>query len=474
MLMYRLLYFLVWQLVTLSSNVFLVLIDMKNSFLHINLLIVVIVISIMAGSIPYVKAQQSWGLTKCVNYAIDHNIELNQKNNKITNQQINVLESKANILPDLNIGSGVNINFGRNIDGNTNAITYNQTLNNSYWIESSIDIFQGLVRYNTIGFNNFLLRATKQEALYAKNKLIFSVLTSYYTALYSTGLQKVAKNQVVLSQMQLKRMQRLVDVGKESPITVQELKSQWAKDKLSLTRAKNNTSKTLLGLKQLLRLDANQLFEIDTLNISSLVISPIPSIDSVFKIAVNNLPEIKQQEYLLMASEKDLAVAKGTISPRLYVSAGFATNYFDGDTLGYKTQINNNQNQRINMGIVIPVFNNASTYSKIKRKQIAIKNSELQLEKRREDLYTEIWKAVDDLQSAENEYKSSVELYGFSELTLQNTTKKMEKGLASTTDFEVAKQRFISAEAGLLKAKLVYVMRKQMLEFYQTGSWGHL
>ncbi len=50
----------------------------------------------------------------------------------------------------------------------------------------------------------------------------------------------------------------------------------------------------------------------------------------------------------------------------------------------------------------------------------------------------------------------------------------MENGLASTTDYDVAKQRFISAQATLLKAKLIYLMRKQMLEFYRKGNWNHL
>lgn len=435
---------------------------------------IVFIVSINVSCVFLVNAQDNWSLSKCVDYAIEHNIELTRKNNQVARQEINVLESKAKILPDLNLGSGVNLNFGRNIDGNTNAVTYNQTLSNNYWIESSLYLFQGLVRYNTIGFNKYLLLATKEEALCEQNRLVFNVLTSYYTVLYSAGLQSVAQKQVVLTQLQFNRMQKLVSVGKESPITVQELKSQWAKDELTLTQAQNSTRKTVLELKQLLRLNATHIFEIDTLNISSLVINHIPNIDSVFSVSVNKMPEIMQQEYLLNASEKDLAIAKGGISPRLYVSAGFATNYFDGDTLGFNTQMNNNQNQRVNMGLVIPVFNHASTYSSIKRKQIAIKDQELQLEKKREDLYTEIWKAINDLQSAESEYHSSFELYGFSELALHNVKKKMENGLANSAEFELAKQNFVSSEAGLLKAKLLYIMRMQMLEFYETGNWSHL
>ena len=186
------------------------------------------------------------------------------------------------------------------------------------------------------------------------------------------------------------------------------------------------------------------------------------------------MPEIKQQEFLYMASLKELAIAKGGISPRIYMSAGLFTNYFDGDPLKFSRQIDNNQNQSVSMGIRIPIFNNASVYSDIKRKRIAVNDRELLLQKQKDILYSEIWTAVDDLQSAMYEYQSAIELYDFSELSLHNATTKLEKGLASTTDYEVAKQRFIDAKESLLKSRIVYFMRKQMLEFYKTGNWDHI
>ena len=425
-------------------------------------------------SIFTVNAQNSWSLIQCVDYAVENNIDLNISYHQVDLQETNLLESKANLLPDLNLGSTLNLNFGRNIDGNSNNITYDPTLSNNYWINSSVNIFQGLVKYNTISFNKYLLSARKEESSFIKNKLVFSVLTSYYMVLYTTGLEDVAKSQVELSKMQFERMQKLVDVGRESPITVQDLKSQWAGDKLSLTRAKNNVSKSLLDLKQLLRLDANQVFAIDSLNISAFSVIEKQDVDSLYNRAVNVLPEIKQQEFLFKASEKDLSVAKGGISPRVYVSAGFNTGYYDGDSLNFNSQITTNQNPWVNMGVVIPIFNNAMVYSRIKRKQIAVKDQQLALEKQYDILYTEIWKAIDELQSAENEYYSALELYEFSDLSLKNVTKKLETGLASTTDYQVAKQRYTFAKATLLKAQLIYMMRKQMLEFYKTGDWSHL
>ncbi|MCK4923273.1 MAG: TolC family protein [Bacteroidales bacterium] len=447
----------------------------KENKTHAKLYVITsIYISIIFFTSFSAKAQEKWNLAKCIDYAIENNIELNQSNNNTDLQRVNLNESKVKLLPTLNLGSGMNMSFGRNIDGNTNAITFDQTLSNNYWINSSIDIFQGLVNYHSIKLNKFLLLATKEEDSYLKNKLALDVITSYYTVLYSKGIEEVALNQLALSEVQHIRMQKLVDIGREPQVTVLELKSQWASDKLILTQATNNYNKTLLELKQLLRLDLSQDFSIDTISISSILIAPIQNIDSLFNIAVNILPEIKQQEYLIKASEKDLAVTKGRISPRIYMSLAYNTGYFDGDPLGYSDQISNNQNQGINMGINIPIFNNAATYSNIQRKNIALKNRELDLQKQKNVLYSEIWNAVEEMQSAEDEYHSAMELYSFSELTLESASKKLEAGLASPTDYELAKQRFISAKASLLKTKLIYMMRKQMLKFYQSGNWNHL
>jgi outer membrane protein len=421
-----------------------------------------------------VKSQEIWDLKKCVDYATENNIDLEIKREQVIIQEINLFESKAKRFPDLNLGSAVNVNYGRNIDGNTNEITYNQTISNNFVLSSSLDIFQGFVKQNKVRFNKYLLSAEKEECELIKNKLIFDVITAYYICLYSVGLENVAKTQADLSEMQYYRMQKLAEVGKESPITVQDLKSQWVGDQLNLTKAQNQKNKKFLELKQLLRPDPETDFFIDTVSNVPFVITELPVIDSIYNNAIRFLPEIKQQEFLLDASEKDLLVSKGMISPHLYLSAGMGSNYFDGDDLTYPNQIQNNQNQQIRLGLVIPIFNGASTYSNIQRKKIVLNNQKLQIEKNKEQVYSEIVNITDNIKSAEKEYYTSLELYKYSKLSFQSTSKKLEKGLASTSDFETEKQRLALAEAEMLKAKLSYIMYIQILEFYRTGNWNHL
>jgi len=420
-----------------------------------------------------VQAQNLWNLATCVDYAVENNIDLNIKKNQLLIQEINLKESKTNLFPDLNLGSNLNFNYGRNIDGATNDITYEQTISNNLWLSSSVDLFQGFVKQNNIQFNKYLLSASKEERELVKNKLIMDVITAYYISLYSKGLVDVAKNQVALSKMQYQRMQKFVDVGKESQLSVLELKSQWVADKLNLTKTKNLQNKKILELKQLLRLETNNKFELDTIKEPFFIQNNLPVIDSLYNKSLSFLPEIKQQTFLLNASEKNLAISKGKIAPRVYMSAGLNSYFFNGSKISYTNQIKDNQNQYVNLGVIVPVFN-TSVRSDIQRKRIDLKNQQLHIEKQKDRLLSQIQKVYNDVKSAESEYHSSVELLKYSKLSFVNTSKKLEKGLANASDFELAKQRLASAKAAKLKAKLSYKMHSQILEFYKTGNWKHL
>ncbi|MEN8122505.1 MAG: TolC family protein [Bacteroidota bacterium] len=421
-----------------------------------------------------IQAQEIWSLAKCIDHAMENNINLNLTKNKIKTQKVNTFEAKANLLPSLNLGSGLGVSWGRNIDGNTNEVTFDQTIGNNYWIESSMTFFQGFVKYNTISYNNYMLKASKKESEKELNSLVMNILSAYYKVIYSKELENVAQDQVDLSKSLVKRMEKLVEVGRESGITIQELKSQWANDKLILSRAANNTMNAILEIKQLLRLNESDDFNIDLIDLQLFSVTPAPQTDSVYNNALSIMPEIKQQEYLLKASKKSLAMSRGLISPRLNVSARIGTNYFNGNSVDFTDQIENNQNKSVFVGLTIPIFNSASTYSKIKKNKISLQDQELLLEQKKDNLYANIRYAINDLESAKNEYFASTELQEYSKLTLKNATKKLEKGLASTTDFDVAKQRFTSAEAELIKSKLMYIMRNYTIIFYQTGNWKHV
>jgi outer membrane protein len=138
----------------------------KKKIVKVKLLSILLIIAL--GSFT-VKAQETWSLVKCIDYALANNVDLNISLNKAEIQKLSVLESKAKLLPTLNLSSGVHYSFGRTIDGNTNTITFDQTMYNNYGFSSSVDLFKGFIKVNTVSFNKYLLSANIEEAFYIRH-----------------------------------------------------------------------------------------------------------------------------------------------------------------------------------------------------------------------------------------------------------------------------------------------------------------
>ena len=67
------------------------------------------------------SAQNAWSLQECINYAMSHNIGLQQT--ELSNQirKNNATQNKAGILPSVNAGANHAYNFGKTIDRFTNT-----------------------------------------------------------------------------------------------------------------------------------------------------------------------------------------------------------------------------------------------------------------------------------------------------------------------------------------------------------------
>ncbi len=419
-----------------------------------------------------ITAQKVWNLQDCINYALQHNIDLSIQKNELSIQEIKLHQSKANLFPDINMGVNIYNNYGRNIDGNTNAITFNQTLSNAYWIGASITVFQGFIKRNTIQMNKYLLQADMMKKEVLKNKLVMDVITTYYSLQYSIGLEEVAKSQVELAENQYHRMQKLLEADRETPLNVQDLKRQWMSDKLQLAEAKHTKDQEVLKLKKLLNVKTNDAFKVAY---SKPLIDSGKVLDNdIFLKDIETFPQIRQQDLLQKVAQKEYAIAKGRIMPSLRLSAGYNTYYFDGNPLGFTKQLHNNQNQQIFLSLYIPIFNGAKVRSDIRQKKLNYQNQKLQSEKISAQLQTEIQLTYDRLKAAKESYNSYIELVKFNEMSLQTTAKKLEKGLVDTTEFEIAKQRLRMAKAQQLKSFLSYKIYQEILSFYQTGNWKHL
>ena len=236
--------------------------------------------------------------------------------------EVDLLKSKLDIAPSLNMGSDANLQFGRSVNPVDYSITFEQNFGNQYYLNSSMYIFTGFVTMNTIAANKFMVKAGLESEKIARNRLIVDILGQFYQIMYAKGLENASKMQLELSEKQLFRITRMVETGKEAVSRKLEIESRVSADRLSYIVAKNTTSQGITTMKQMLQLQPGSEFDILLPDLNNILIPDMTfDTDSVYALASEVLPRLKEITFELNAAKKQYAASKGYVSPET-VSTG--------------------------------------------------------------------------------------------------------------------------------------------------------
>jgi len=135
---------------------------------------------------PYFCHQESsaqgdkWTLEDCINYAVKNNIGLKRQRLQTETAEVNLLKSKMNLLPSLNLGSDVSIQYGRSIDPISNGVTFLQNFRNGYQLSSGITLFSGFANINTISAYKFMLKAGLENEKIVRKYFNYRYYGQYY------------------------------------------------------------------------------------------------------------------------------------------------------------------------------------------------------------------------------------------------------------------------------------------------------
>jgi len=424
---------------------------------------------------------KKWTLEDCVRYAIENNIGLQRQKLLTESKKTDLLVSETNLLPNLSAGSQLQIANGRSID-QSNAIVFNKNLTNQVYIVSNIVLFNGFSEINTISANKFMLRAGIESEKITRNTLIGDILGQYYQVIYARGLESASRMQLDLSEKQLFRITKMVETGREALSKQFEIESQASNDKLSYTIAHNTASQAITTLKQMLQLEPGTEFDILVPDMSTVLITDSSfSPDSVYKLAAQNLPRLKEIEYELRASKKQIAAARGNLAPRLSLQGLVGSYYYnvlnapEGITQNsYSRQLNGNLAKQATLSLNVPIFNNLNTYRTIKMAKIRKNDNELRLELEKNNLYTDIENACLNYNRGKDEFSAATANFDFNTKSFEGVEKKFESGLVDVTGYSLAKTTLFRAETEALRTKLQLLIRKLTIQFYSSGEYENL
>ncbi len=189
-------------------------------------------------------------------------------------------------------------------------------------------MFNGLQNTSNLQQNKLNALASKYDVDKAINDLSLNISSAYLQILFNMELEGLAKNQLGLTEIQLKRTQKLYDAGSISKEGLLNIESQKASEELSLVTAQNNLMLSTLNLAQMMDYDSIETFKVQRPNITVTESSLLKSnANQIYVSALSARPEIKSAELKLQSSSNTLKSARGGLSPTLTFSASIGTGY---------------------------------------------------------------------------------------------------------------------------------------------------
>lgn len=418
------------------------------------------------------NAQNVWSLQKCIDYALENNIQIKQQQlntNYIENQ---VSQAKSNRLPNLNAQLGNDYSFGR-------SLTYDNTYQNvnsmslSGGANTNVTIFNGFTLNNEVKRQELDLQASFKDLEKAKDDIMLNIARSYLEILFNEEITAVSEAQIEITKQQINRTQQLVDAGSLAKGALLEIQAQMAREELQLVNDQNTTQLAYLTLYQFLDLPIAEHFKIEKPVLPEVKAntSMANSLD-VFDNAMNSRPEIIAAQLRVKSAEKQLEIAKGNRYPTLSFGANYYNLYnnkytnFNGDKIEFGSQLKNNARSSAGFTLGIPIFNRFMVKNAISNSTLQIYDYKYRLQTASNVLRKEIEQAYTNALASLNRYISSEKAVVSMVEAFRYVEEKYNVGMVNSVEYNQSKNDLTAAQSQLLQAKYEYIFRTKILDFY--------
>ncbi len=453
-----------------------------------------------------------WTLERCVAYALNHNISIQQSVLNERLADLTLKQSRLSQLPNLNFNSGYGISYGRSIDPTTNQFVDGHYSFSSIGGQADVLLFGWFQKRNQIKKNDLAHQAAQSDLDQLKDDVSLNVATGFLRALLAREQISVAEQQVGLSQDQLKQTQSFALAGRVPQLNVAQLIAQVANDSAALIGAIADYQSAILDLKALLNLDFETPFSIAPPDIDPTTLYDLTAFApaEVYDEAKKHFGSVIGAGQRVESARKGYAAAKGGLWPQLSLSAqagsnyastikDYGTPYQNGNmTIGYvdlggvlnqpgllklpvtapsytvpelgtmawNKQMENNFRHTYSLNLTVPVFNGWASQANVKQNRLNVEAQELAKSNTEIKLKQDVYKAVNDAKSSLQKYQAARRAAQAAKEAYSYAEQRYDLGLTSTVDYLTTKNNQFKAESSLISAKYDLIFRLKVIDYY--------
>ena len=410
----------------------------------------------------------------CMRYAVENSTTVGKQRLAADDNKANYQEAIASLFPSVNAEVAGGLNFGRGIDPATNTYTNVTTFGNTYGIGASVPLFDGLKGINTMRAMKVARQKGLVDTQIAQDEVAMQTLSAYMDVVYYTEAVKIANEQLEASRKTLELVRRQFDLGTKSAADVAEIESQEANYDYLLTTEENNLALAYIKLREVMNYPQGERLEIVT-NIDLDALPSAVSEQALVDYALANNPKIAASRHFTEQQRLNLARAKSAYSPSLYLYGGYNTSYYidfenKAAYASFANQFRNNRGGYVQVGLSIPIFNGLSARSSKRRAANAYRSAQLEEIAVERAVESEVAQTWQEMQGFGKQYIQGQKKVSAAQLAYDGAERKFENGLISALDLQTAANTLLQAKSDKLRARLQYIVKMRMVDYYNGMS----
>lgn len=413
-----------------------------------------------------IRAQEQptqWTLRACLDYALEHNIQVKKSKVSYLSGQEDTELAKAQLFPSLS--ASVTQGF---VNYPSSDAVSNNSYSGNYSINTNWTLFDGNRRMNTIKQQKIQNQVDELGVEQSEDDIRIALVQAYMQLLYATEAVRINQNTVEVSEAQRNRAADLLAAGSISQVDFAQLESQLSTDKYQLVVAQTNLDNYKLQLKQLLELDITEdiYVSVPPLNAAE-VMAPLPQKQVIYNTALSVMPEIKSSELNIGIAELETKKARAGYLPSLSLNAGIGTGHLSGTDYTFGSQVWNKFNESVGLTVSIPIFSNRENKTAVNKAKLAVTTTQLDLLNAQKGLLKTVEGIYLDATSAQTQFVSASENLNFVKQSYDLTQEQFFLGMKNTVELLTEKNNYLTAQQQVLQSKYMAVMSIQLLNIYQ-------
>jgi outer membrane protein len=420
------------------------------------------------------SGQSDWDLKSCIDYAIEHKIEVLQQAevNQLSEKQLKY--SKFNLLPSLEFDATRDIKSYRTFDQISDKWEHAEPNVTYVGLITKLGLFNSLYNLNNIQMYRYLNLKSKNKLDQVKNEIVLSVLAAYTNCLYYQESYKISLKQQTLIEKQKEDCEILLSKGKKSELDLLEIKARILDENIKVTEASKKLNESIINLKKAIEFPDTEMLSLSKISLPQEINYAIPSSDSIYYCAIRQLPDFDQFDNQIKASDCLIKSMKSQYYPKLYLTGSISSeiNSIAVDPsnsqggYSFSRQYKDNLISDIGLQLTVPIYSKHEIKQKVIIEQSNLKELQFQKQKALNDIYFEIELIDNNVQTYSKNFEALLQsVKSYTEI-FDLTDKLYNHGVITFLEYITAKNNLEESEFELIKNKYNLLYFLKLVDFY--------